>query len=339
MKTKHNIELTSAEIASLWTSYQQDSLSICTIEFFLLNIKDREISTILKHALKLSQAHIQKLEAFFQKEEYPIPHGFSLEEDVNLESPRLFADDFYLFYIQNMGKIGMEGNTIALCNSARLDISEYYTECLNESSKLYNMSTGVMLSKGLFIRSPYIPKPKMVEYVQKQSYLAGKINRRPLNVIETSNIYFNLIQNQLGRTLAMGFSQVAKSQSVRDYMIRGMDISDKQVEVFGSILSEDHLPSASSWSTLPTDSTVAAFSDKLLMAHFNALNAAGIGHYGRSLSQSPRRDLGAHYIRLMAEIVKFAEDGANIMIDNSWLEQPPLAADRNKLAKHKKKEG
>jgi hypothetical protein len=30
-----------------------------------------------------------------------------------------------------------------------------------------------------------------------------------------------MIQNQLGRTLLMGFSQVAKSQKVRDYMVRG----------------------------------------------------------------------------------------------------------------------
>jgi len=35
----------------------------------------------------------------------------------------------------------------------------------------------------------------------------------------------------------------------------------------------------------------------------------------------------------MAEIGAYAEDGANIMIDNGWLEQPPGAADRDLLAK------
>jgi hypothetical protein len=175
----------------------------------------------------------------------------------------------------------------------------------------------------------------MVEYVHEQSYLAGWFGRRPLNAIEISNIYFNLIQNQLGRTLAMGFSQVAKSETVRDFMIRGMNISDKHVEVFGSVLSQDHLPSASSWSTLPTDSTVPTYSDKLLMAHMNALNSAGIAHYGKSLGLSPRRDLGAHYVRLTAEIAEFAEDGANIMIKNGWMEQPPQAPDRDQLANGK----
>jgi hypothetical protein len=43
--------------------------------------------------------------------------------------------------------------------------------------------------------------------------------------------------------------------------------------------------------------------------------------------------LAADYIRLTAEIAAFAEDGLNIMIDNGWLEQPPQATDRDKLAK------
>ncbi|MFZ3579541.1 DUF3231 family protein [Virgibacillus sp. DJP39] len=336
MDTQHNVKLTSAEIASIWSNYQQDTLSICTIEFFLTHVEDKEIRSVLTYALQQSQAHIQKLKSLFNEEQFPIPDGFSMEADVNQEAPRLFTDDFHLFYIQNMGKIGMSVYSQFLSNSARLDICEYYTECLNQSSKLFDKATEVMLDKGLFIRSPYIPKPKMVEYVQKQSYLAGKFNPRPLNVIESSNIYFNLIQNQLGRTLAIGFSQVAKSKVVREFMARGMNISDKHVEVFGSILSQEYLPSASSWSTSPTDSTDSPFSDKLMMSHITALNAAQVGFYGKSLGTSPRRDLGLHYVRLTTEILEYAEDGANIMIDNSWMEQPPQAVDRNKLAKEKK---
>jgi hypothetical protein len=35
---------------------------------------------------------------------------------------------------------------------------------------------------------------------------------------------------------------------------------------------------------------------------------------------------------LSAEIAKYAEDGAKIMISNGWLEKPPLSEDRDKLA-------
>lgn len=331
--TNHKIELTSAEIANLWSNYMSDTSAICTIGTFLSHVEDTEIRSALEFAMQLSQAHVQKLQSIFTEEQHPIPEGFSVNTNVNKEAPRLFTDDFYLFYIQNIGKMGMEVYTMSLSNSSRLDICEYFTECLNESARLFNKATEIMLTKGTFIRAPFIPVSKTVEYVQKQSYLAGWFgNRRPLNAIEISQIYFNLIQNQLGRTLLMGFSQVAKSPQVRDYMVRGRNIADKHVEIFGSLLSKEFLPSASAWDTIPTESTISPFSDKLMMFHVQTLNSLGIAHYGRGLGLSPRRDLGADYVRLTTETLQYAEDGMNIMIENEWLEQPPQATDRDQLA-------
>ncbi|CAH1221487.1 hypothetical protein PAECIP111891_05198 [Paenibacillus allorhizoplanae] len=333
MITEHKIYLNAAEIAALWAAYMNDSVGVCTIASFISHIEDREIQSVLEFALSLSNNHLQKIISLFNEEQYPVPDGFQQEHDVITEAPRLFTDDFCLFYIQNMGKIGLEFYTTALSNAARLDICEYFTECLNESARLLNKATEIMLLKGTFIRAPFIPIPPKNEYVQKQSYMAGFFGQhRTLNVIEISNIYYNLIQNQLGRTLLMGFSQVAGSQKVRDYLVRGRDIADKHVEIFGSLLSKEFLPSASAWDTMPTTSTTTTFSDKLMMFHATSLIADGIAHYGRSLALSPRRDLAALYVRLTSEILNYAEDGANIMIDNGWLEQPPQASDRDRLA-------
>jgi hypothetical protein len=334
-ETKHLIKLTSAEIANLWTSYLSDTLAICTIGVFLAHVEDKEIKSTLEYALSLSIGHKQKLLSFFKEERLTIPDGFSVEDDVYEGAPRLFTDNFYLFYIQKIGKIGMANFTLCLANSARLDMCEYYSECLHESIKLFNITTEVMLTKGAYIRAPYIPDSNKVEYVQKQGYLQGLFHKRPLNVIEVSSIYFNLIQNQMGRTLLTGFSQVAKSEKVRAYMIKGREISDKHVEVFGSMLSKDFLPSASAWDTLATESITAPFSDKLMMMHVNTLNVAGIGHYGQSIGMSARADLGASFLRLMMETIAYAEDGANILIENAWLEEPPHAIDRDELAYNK----
>ncbi|UOQ91543.1 DUF3231 family protein [Halobacillus shinanisalinarum] len=152
-------------------------------------------------------------------------------------------------------------------------------------------------------------------------------------MIEISSIYFNMIRNQLGLGTITGFSQVAELQVVRDHMKRGRDISAKHIEIFGSLLSEDLLPSASSWSTQPTASTTAPFSDKLMMLQVSALISSSIAHYGSSIGTSQRRDLATHYTRLMAELAAYAEDSANIMIDHGWLEEPPQAVDRDQLAK------
>ena len=334
VETPHNVKLTSAEMGNLWTLFMNDTLSICSLGHFLSHVEDEQIRSVLEFAMTLAKAHVEKLKSFFNEEQIPIPYGFSEQTDRIQGAPRLFTDDFYLFYIQNVGKIGLEGYTFALENTGRLDVCEYFTECLNESARLLNKATELMLSKGGFLRPPYIPTPKNVEYAHREGYLAGWFGgRRPLNAVEISNIYLGLIQNQLGRTLIMGFSQVAKSKSVRDYFVRGRDIADKHVEVFGSILGKEFLPSASSWRTEPTDSTVPPFSDKLMMFHVTALNAAGIGHYGRSLGTSPRHDLGVAFTRLTADIAAFADDGAKIMIENGWLELPPSAVDRNELAK------
>lgn len=84
-----------------------DSMSVCTIGFFLSHVEDEETSSVLQFAIQLSQAYLQKLISFFNEENIPVPNGFFVENDVNNGVPRLFTDDFYLFYIQNMGKSGM----------------------------------------------------------------------------------------------------------------------------------------------------------------------------------------------------------------------------------------
>ncbi|MFC0270520.1 DUF3231 family protein [Metabacillus herbersteinensis] len=66
--------------------------------------------------------------------------------------------------------------------------------------------------------------------------------------------------------------------------------------------------------------------------HTAALNNAGIGYYGASMGGAARRDLSAAYSRLIIEVGELAEDGANIMIDNGWLEKQPSAPDRKDLA-------
>ncbi|MED4298597.1 DUF3231 family protein, partial [Priestia megaterium] len=57
-----------------------------------------------------------------------------------------------------------------------------------------------------------------------------------------------------------------------------------------------------------------------------------IGFYGTGIAQSPRIDLGVMYNKMSVQVQMYSEDGANIMIENKWLEQPPLASDRKELA-------
>ncbi|SDJ03636.1 DUF3231 family protein [Natribacillus halophilus] len=84
-----------------------------------------------------------------------------------------------------------------------------------------------------------------------------------------------------------------------------------------------------------TASTVAPFSDKLMMFFTSGLIATSIGYYGTAMAMSPRKDIITDYSRLTAEIMKYSAESAKILIDNGWMEEPPLAKDRDKLAENK----
>lgn len=336
MNREDNVRITSAEMANLWTSYQNDTMAICFINHCLAHVKDNDIREVLEYALHLSEQHIKTVTSIMKKENFPIPYGFT-EKDVDLSAPRLFSDTFYLYYIKNMAQLGENAYTVAHSNSSRADIRKVYTECSYSSAELLNRSTSLLQKKGLYVRPPYIPIPQQADFVQKQNFLTGWFgDRRPLSAIEIMNLFFNLQRNAIGCSLLMGFAQVAKSKKVQNYLVRGKDIATKHVEIFGSLLREDEIPAAQTWDTEATASTLAPFSDKLMMFHAAAMNSAGVGYYGASMGTSQRRDVASMYSRLLIEVAQYAEDGANIMIDNAWMEQPPTAVDRDALVSGKK---
>jgi hypothetical protein len=96
-----------------------------------------------------------------------------------------------------------------------------------------------------------------------------------------------------------------------------------------TLLEEEQLSSSIPWYTFVSDSTTSPFSDKLIMFHGAVLNGGGIEQYGYSLATIMRRDVGARYSQLLAEMMTYADDGMNLMIKNHWMEQPPMAARRN----------
>src|SRR5699024_12735084 len=69
-------------------------------------------------------------------------------------------------------------------------------------------------------------------------------NRRPLLATEISELVFNAKRNVLGHAVITAFSQVTETKEVRDFFIKGREISEKHVRVFTDKLKEDYLPSA-----------------------------------------------------------------------------------------------
>jgi hypothetical protein len=333
MEQGKQVELTAGELTVLTTQYIQDSASICTLTYFLEKCEDTEIKPVIQHALKLSQSHVEKVSAILTEEKHTVPYGFKVEEDVDLAAPRLYTDSFGLTYIHQMASIGLTMYATSLSFAVRTDITTYYKECLSETMELYETSKDLLLSKGLYIRPPYLSSLDEIEFVEKQGFIWDIFGeKRPLLGMELSNLYSNIQRNALGSALLFGFSQVAQSKEVTKFFLRGIEIAKKHITLFSGKLKESDLPAPMTWDTDVTTSTTYTFSDKLMMYHTSSLISLSIGFYGMGIAQAPRADLGAMYNRLSLEIQKFSEDGANIMIKNKWLEQPPMAPNRKDLA-------
>ncbi|MGM0847046.1 MAG: DUF3231 family protein [Bacillota bacterium] len=333
---ERNISLSSAEISNLWNQYINDSLSVCILTHAVSKVKDEEIKEILNHSISMAQAHLTQITQFFKNEDYPIPKGFLIEEDVNMNAPALFTDTFVLVYMYVMTLHGLTGYAGAVGTSSREDQIDYFTECNYATMKLYKKICQVMLKKGIYSKPPNIDKPKQVDMIDQQRYMAGWFGKkRPLTATEISGISFNMQKTVVKITLEIAFGQVSISPAIQKFFLRGKDICEKHFSIFRDILQKDDLSSPPTFASEVTDSITSPYSEKLMLNHIVLLVSAAIGFYGAGLSVSQRRDIAVDYSRLLAEIGLYANEGAQLLIENGWLEQPPLAHDRDELAKRK----
>ncbi|WP_453996195.1 DUF3231 family protein [Bacillus nitroreducens] len=331
------IRLTAGEIGQLWGQYLNDTASTCILTYFLEKVEDSEIKPIIQYALEISTSHVQKITSILKDEKYVIPKGFNIEEDADLHAPRLYSDSFVLNFLNQMSKVGLTSYAGSVGTSVRSDIKSYYMDCLKETMQLYDKTTELLLSKGLFIRSPSLPNLEKVEFVKKQRFMLDVFGeKRPLVATEVDHLFANMQRNALGIATLTGFSQVAKDKDVKQFFLKGLEIGTKHVKLFRGKLEEAKLPAPMGWDSEITNSTANTFSDKLMMFFTNGLIPLSIGYYGTAVSLSLRGDLVAMYNRLSLEVQMYAEDGANIMIKNKWLEQPPMASDRDELIRNKK---
>jgi hypothetical protein len=299
---------------------------------FLQHIDDKDIKSFVEHCHSVSKKIFTDFISIFKKENFPIPRAIK-EEDINLKAPRLFSDIFYIHYIKNMAHFALVQYSMAYTECTRQDVRKMYLENIQMIEKVDEIATEIMLSKGIYIRPPYIPPPKEVHFVKQKSPFTGYTsNKRPLSVLEISRLFYNSQANALGKALLMGFSQVANSKEIRENFIKGQKISKKFYKMFANGLIEGDLTIPPTFDGEVLDSTESPFSDRFMMIHVSLLNSYGFGNLGLALAQSQRVDLITMYSRSMLEVEAYGNDCATVLINNGWLEEPPLSPDRKELS-------
>jgi spore coat protein CotF len=309
-----------------------NSMAGCVLRHMLEYVEDPEIKQVVEHALSLATRFQATIKDIYVQEKYPVPQGFT-EQDMNPGAGRLFLDEFCLHYLRYTSKAGMSIYGVAVTLMSRPDIRTFFMDCVNSTMALIDMVDIVLEKKGLFRKPPPIPYPDSIDMVEKQSYLNGFFGKvRPLQALEIAHLHECIENNAISRAVLVGFSQVAQSEQVKAYMRRGQEIAVKHYKIFSAQLAEEHLSTFPILDPLVTASTYPPFSDKLMTAHKLDMFTMRIRSYGNALAFAARHDLAHKYGRLLVEVGNYAEDGANILIDHAWMEQPPESVDRDSLS-------
>lgn len=328
-----DVRPTASELANLWASWMESSIKRCFVRYFMKIAEDPETGSVLEYALGIADKHLQRLTQLYNEESHPIPQGFT-DKDVNIDAPRLFTDEFILYFLLDLAKSRLDGYSTALQMSSRVDVRKYFTECVADAAEIFNRAVSAMQSKGIYIRPPFIPMPDKVDFAKKQNFLTGYLGKRkPLTSISISHLFEGLQRNSIRRSFLTAFGKVARSEQVRRYMLRGKQISDKHIQILSSTLMEDGLPVSMPWDSGITDSSTAPFSNRLMMEHVRSSNVIFTNLYGKALAADPRHDITVTFARFTAELGKYSEDGLNILLNNGWFEEPPQSKGRNNINK------
>ena len=170
-------------------AYIQNTAERCFYKHFVQHLKDVEIKSILKEALVLDETIIGKIESIFERKASPYQEGFQIKILICLLA--LFTDLFALSFVFRSGQVKMPHYTNVLSKVSRLDIYEFFKECLFSETELHKKALALMLSKGLYDRPPKLEYPKSVEFIQHEPTLLNTWfgEKRPLNCLEMAELY------------------------------------------------------------------------------------------------------------------------------------------------------
>jgi hypothetical protein len=327
------LKLTSSEIGTLWGEYVNGTMVDIVNRYMVSIIEDESIKAIFVDAIKTFEKQKQQLVTFIEDEGFPVPIGFT-ESDLFKGKQRLFTDIFCLNYLHVMVLHGLLGHTTALGVSVRKDLRNFYDSCDNDAKRMYHQTIELLLEKGNFQRDPLFYPAKNPEYISSDDFTDGFFGKgRKLSATEIISISFNLKKSIMAKTLSIAFSQVAQTKEVRKFLTDSEKTADGQIKAFVKIMQADNLPVPKSWETEVTSSTDSPFSDKLMLYHVGFLFQAAQNYHGAGLASAMRTDLVTAYEGTILKNLMVTKKWFDLMVQNKWLEQPPLAPNRKEIAK------
>lgn len=325
--------LSTAEIGMLWLTYMEKTMILRITEYFLEKADDQEARNILGMCWQEVNYYTDLIKKLFEQQGVAIPIGFT-EQDVNLEAPKLFDNGFDIMLLRVLKEMSMGLYTISMNMAYHVDVMTIFEGLNVVTQKIYKLATLYLLRKGILTLPPKGTMPKTTEYIKSKEYLAGLnpfSQKRALNDIELGILHHGIEANNVGFQLMTGFAQCAQDKEVKQYCVKGMELSKKQIQTFEEILLKSNVHfSAASGSTVTT-STVPPFSDKLVMHCIAFLNGFAIVGMSFGTFFSLRNDITMQSTLIAKDVFFYGEEGIRLMIKKGWFEEPPQMEDRAQI--------
>lgn len=333
MTTEARIQLTSSEVGTLWKTYMSISEELVVYGFFKDKTMDNEAKNIITSYITEGENIKHEIVNIFKYENAAIPAGFN-SQDVLMEAPTLFDDFFHIMFLRQMMKLNLGNDSVYTAISYNKEVLNILKLHYDTSYKYYIMTTDYLLKKGVFAKPPVVAMPKQVEFIEDKNYMSGLnpfSEKRTLNTIEVGYLYESLEFNVFFIKVLTGFAQVAQDSAVKKYFTDGMELGKKNFDKLNDVLLQSNIPPSCTWVGEATKSIRTPFSDKLMMFIVSLLSTTPLGYSALGTSFSFRNDLPLMLALIAKDLFSFAKEGAKLMIEHKWLEEPPQMEDRNQL--------
>jgi hypothetical protein len=329
--------ITSSELGTLWLTYQEKTMILRVLEYFIEKADDENAKDIMTNLYGEINLYVGKIKDTLQNEGAVIPIGYS-SQDVNKEVPKLYDNGFDIMFVRLLKEISMGLHSLNLTMSYREDIVMIYKDLTAITQNYYNLCTQYLLEKGMLARPPYVSMPSSVEFVKDKNYLSGlAINpfteKRTLNTVEVAHLHHSIESNITGMQMITGFAQCANDGEVKKFFNEGAELAKGIIKELIETLLESGIQIPQPSGGNATRSTVAPFSDKLMMYCTSLFCSFSMGSSSLGTAFSLRNDLPAKMTIFMKDIFEYAHKGGKIMIKNGWMEEPPQMEERKEIIK------
>lgn len=317
------VKLSASETINLMTSYMTNTMASVVTADLLKKTEDPSLQKLLTLGLEIANQGVEGAVSFLEKDQQALPESFT-QDDILLPKSKYYADNFVVLLKFKLAQNGLNIYGMGLSTAIDQDIRVFYKELLHKTAELVDQCINLMIQNGLHQPVIYLPKNEVSEKVQSQTFFGKVFGRgRSLSAQEILQLTNNYLSTEVFHEILRSFMQT-KNNTLHKHFERGKEICTSQLEAIQDKLEEEELPQLPTWESEIDRQLPPPFSERLMLFKVALLAGGTTGQYGISASSVFRKDVAVSFIKMMGEMMLFAEDTGNLLVKYNMLDQPPL---------------